>query len=552
MRAAIYARRSTEEHQADSLTVQVEEARRFIKEQGWSLDDEHVFLEDGISRAEFKNRPALFQMLDHLERKEFDIIVTRDETRLGGDALRTGLLMQKITDSGARIFYYFTAKEVCWDDATSRFTANIMNLVAELEREKITQRVRENLKFKAQRGFNTGGRVYGYDNERTTDHGAPRTEYRINAAQAAVVQEIFTLFADGSGLVAIAKALNDRREPSPRAGRRGTGSWDPSTIRSILQRERYTGVVPWGAVKKRYRDGTKVREKAPPKEHILVQRPELRIVPEDLWERVQAQMAANRAAYGGTSKPGQKAKYLLSGLGKCGQCEGPIAVCWGTHGKERIQYYGCSYNRKRGQTVCTNSLRRPISGIDHAVTKWIQDEVLREGIMLEILRELRARLAARASNAGQNIAKLESERRKLRKEIDRLAEAIAELGHSSALATKVAQREARLAQLDGEIAAVRAAPGAIDAEAHQLEAEVRSRVAELRELLGRCPAEARTVMEALFDGKVVFTPIRDERGARYRIQGKIRTGALFDAQDTDAPSRTSPQGRSGISSCSSS
>ena len=37
LRAAIYARRSTEEHQADSLDTQMENARRFIDAHGWTL-----------------------------------------------------------------------------------------------------------------------------------------------------------------------------------------------------------------------------------------------------------------------------------------------------------------------------------------------------------------------------------------------------------------------------------------------------------------------------------------------------------------------------------
>jgi hypothetical protein len=57
LRAAIYAHRSTDEHQAASLDVQVEEARRFITSQGWAFAGD--FLEDAVSRAEFKKRPSL-------------------------------------------------------------------------------------------------------------------------------------------------------------------------------------------------------------------------------------------------------------------------------------------------------------------------------------------------------------------------------------------------------------------------------------------------------------------------------------------------------------
>ena len=88
MRAAIYARRSTDEHQAASLDVQLDEARRYVASRGWTVDDEHVYLEDAVSRAEFVKRPALIAMVNAAEAKAFDVIVTRDETRLGGEGRR--------------------------------------------------------------------------------------------------------------------------------------------------------------------------------------------------------------------------------------------------------------------------------------------------------------------------------------------------------------------------------------------------------------------------------------------------------------------------------
>jgi DNA invertase Pin-like site-specific DNA recombinase len=99
MRFAIYARRSTDEHQAASLDTQIEEAIRFAAARGW----EHVvtFTEDAVSRAEFKKRPALIAMLNAASRRDFDAVVMRDETRIGGDLYRTGMIMQDLNDSAS-------------------------------------------------------------------------------------------------------------------------------------------------------------------------------------------------------------------------------------------------------------------------------------------------------------------------------------------------------------------------------------------------------------------------------------------------------------------
>src|SRR5260370_34385010 len=96
MRAAIYARRSTDEHQAASLEVQIDEATRYIERHGWTLSAEHIYREDAVSRAEFKRRPALLTMINAVESHAFDVIVCRDETRLVGDGPRTTLLIQDV------------------------------------------------------------------------------------------------------------------------------------------------------------------------------------------------------------------------------------------------------------------------------------------------------------------------------------------------------------------------------------------------------------------------------------------------------------------------
>jgi len=96
MRIAVHARRSTDEHQAASLEVQLSEARRFIEARGWKWSEDLVYIEDAVSRAEFKKRPVLLKMLNDAEQHAFDAVVTRDETRLGGDMVRTCLLIQDI------------------------------------------------------------------------------------------------------------------------------------------------------------------------------------------------------------------------------------------------------------------------------------------------------------------------------------------------------------------------------------------------------------------------------------------------------------------------
>ena len=90
MIAAIYARKSTEQNcvadQQKSVTRQVEHARAYAIAKGWTVDDSAVFVDDGISGAEFANRPGFLRLMNALKpRPPFQVLVMSEESRLGRD-----------------------------------------------------------------------------------------------------------------------------------------------------------------------------------------------------------------------------------------------------------------------------------------------------------------------------------------------------------------------------------------------------------------------------------------------------------------------------------
>ena len=522
MRAAIYARKSTDEHQAASLDVQLGEATTYIDRKGWTLDPEHVFIEEPVSRAEYAKRYKLGEMLLRAERGEFDVLVVRDETRLGGEMLQAGIVVQRLVTHGVAIWYYFENKQVRLDNATDKLLLSVANYTAEVEREKTSARTREHLMVKARKGLNAGGRVFGYDNIRTGN----QVEYWINEDQAALVRRIFRLYADGNGFKAIAIQLNDEGVLPPRVGKRGTGSWGPNTIRAMLNNERYRGVLTWGRYRKGYKTtaagSTKVRERQPDCEVITVEAPHLRIVDDELWIAVHERMEANRRRYSGSRGPkGSKPASMLSGLARCSECGGPIWAQRMKHGDRVVQLYACSYNRTRGRAVCTNTVRRPVDAVNDAIIAWLRTHVLKEELVAEVVAELRLRLKARTKDSGAEATKLEAQVSKLKTEIGNLAEGLATLGHSAVITDKIRDRTASLERVQTQLNALQIAPSAIDLEARRLEQEARSRLGELRQLLDGNPVEARRVVEALTDGPLTFRPVRDEGGPAFVVEGRV-------------------------------
>ncbi|MBI2389489.1 MAG: recombinase family protein [Deltaproteobacteria bacterium] len=530
MRAAVYARRSTDDHQAASLEVQIAEARRYIASKGWTLDPSHVFVDDGVSRSEFVKRHAFNSLRAAAEARAFDAIVVRDESRLGGDTFRTALAIQEFVEHGVRLFFYFSDDEVTLNSPMQKVVVAVQSAASEMEREKIAGRTLEHLATKARKGLNAGGRVFGYDNVPIMD-GARRVavDYAINEREAEVVREIFRRFAEGQGLRAICKSLNDRGVPSPRAGRRGTRSWCPNGIREMLRRDRYRGILIWGRLGKAYRGGTKVHVARDESEWTRVDRPELRIVDEELWGAVQAKIECLKRITGRIGAKGPPARYMLSGLARCATCGGPIQAVNGRSGRETIKVYVCSWRRVRGAAVCANAIARPVEHVDHAVLSWIRENVLRESLIVETLREVRRRLETRARTADARGPQAEAEIRTLRAEIDRLVSVLAMAGgeQPGAVLRAIGEREKRVATLEADLRASRAAPGALSLEVRRMEREARQRLDDLRGLVDRNPAEARRVLEALLDGPLTFAPLESSEGRRFQIQGSAALGPLF-------------------------
>jgi hypothetical protein len=349
---------------------------------------------------------------------------------------------------------------------------------AELEREKASQRSRDALERKARRGFNTGGVVFGYDNvpvvvkngsgEETRSH----TDYQINPEQAEVIRSIFRMRADGMGLTSIAKTLNGDpafsqlstqylKGARPSSPRKGTGSWAPSSVRSILYNDRYLGRVPFGLHRKVYRAGTKARIKTTERE--TADRPELRIVDQSLWEAVQQLNDAAKKEYirstngmvWGRPGMGMESKYLLTGLGRCACCGSNLTVLGGTPGgaeKRSSRYYGCSYRHHRGSTVCANDHRVRMIELDEAVLKSIEEQVLIPSVVTAAIERAFVMVMERQQQNPEREKEIGREIRRLHRELDNLIKLVAGGNAPDRVLAEIASREARIKALEGESA----------------------------------------------------------------------------------------------------
>ena len=408
VRTAIYARKSTDQvgvrDTERSVTRQVDHARAYAATKGWIVAEDHVYIDDGISGAEFAHRPGFLRLMNALKpAPPFDALIMSEESRLGREAIETAYALKQLVTAGVRVFFYLEDRERTLNNPTEKIMLALTAFSDEVERDKASQRTHDAMRRKALAGHVTGGRVFGYDNVRTEAGPVVRV---VNEAEAAVVRHIFELCAEGSGQSRIAKRLNEEGAVAPRAQQGRPRAWAPSSVHEVLDRPLYRGRIVWNRTRKRDRWGQHRQHARPAEEWVEVNAPHLRIVPEALWTSVQARREERRARYlKGTlgkryGRPGRDvdSKYLLSGFARCATCEGGMCVRSRSHRGRRRHFYGCTSYWQRGHTVCPNRLEVRMGDTDDAVLAAVAGVVLVPEVVDEVVAGVLAALVVHFIN----------------------------------------------------------------------------------------------------------------------------------------------------------
>lgn len=311
----------------------------------------------------------------------------------------------------------------------------------------------------------------------------------------------------------------------------------------MLRRDRYLGRLVWGQRQKTYKGGTKVRVARDECDWTIVDAPHLRIISDELWEAVQSQIRKYESKSSGKKKAGRKPKYMLSQLGRCSSCGGPIKVSNGRHGKNTIKVYSCAYHKERGPEVCPSTVRRPVEKVNAMMIDQLKRTFFTEELVVVALQEARRRLEERHTATTTDLPQLEDEARSLRVEIDRLVTAVASTSDKpEPLVKAIAERQERLNDIQTRLRTAKAAPGAINLELRRMEAEAKRRIADLVDVFDRNPDEARETLRELFPDKLTFTAVQTPEGARFQVEGEAVIGRFF-AVEGGFPNMASLPGR---------
>ena len=489
MKAAIYARYSTDMQSKASIDDQFRVCER--------LADRHDFT--GIARffdraipGGTTQRPGFQDMLSAARRHKFDAIIAEDTSRLWRNLAEQSPRLAELSDHGIAVVTH----DLDARHESSEIMGAIGGAMASAYRKEIGRRTRRGLEAKARAGKSAGGKSYGY----VSAKDANKTQRTVALYQAEVVRRIFKMYSEGSSAKTIAATLNREAIPSPgaswtRSVRRRSGwlcsaiAGDPVRRTGILNNDSYRGVIVWNRSRwiRSAADSANRRGVANPRSEWIEQPDEsLRIVSDELWERVKARQRHRAHSIGTRVKAGLSRKsaatgraprHVFSGWLTCSECGARYTMV-------NARAYGCaSYANGR---AFTNGRLVRCDLVEDRLLAGIRSTLGSDEVLDEIERRVRKALAT-----GHQIKPDVKRIAALKGQLDNLVSAVAGGGmrSSPAIGRKRAEVEAELEQLETTRPTSAAIPPIIN-----VRSRVRDALAQLPKLLESDPERARAAL----------------------------------------------------------
>jgi len=208
-RAAIYCRLSKDDD-LDGTSASIENQRdmleKFCQKQGWEVTA--VYQDDGFTGLNME-RPDLKRMLKAIERKQINLVITKDLSRLGRNYLQTGQLIEDFFPrNGVRYIAMNDGIDTMRDNNDIAPFKNILN---EMYSKDISKKVHSSYVLKAQKGQFTGCIApFGYKKD-----PEDKNHLLIDEETAPVVRQIFGYALDGHGPNYIRHRLEEGKHSCP-------------------------------------------------------------------------------------------------------------------------------------------------------------------------------------------------------------------------------------------------------------------------------------------------------------------------------------------------
>lgn len=360
-RAVAYCRVSTDkEDQLNSLEMQHNFFIQHAEKNELELID--IYADEGITGTKKKNRKEFLRMLEDAQKDKFDILFVKDISRFARNTVDSLESIRKLKDCNVKIVFINNEGIL---ESGSELMFTIMSAMAQEESVNMSKRVKFGKAQNALKG-KVPNFVYGYDKI-----SGEYFDLHINEHEAPIVRRIFMRYVhEGDGCLAIARTLNAEGYTTKRGK-----LWSQNAISRILRNRIYIGQVVNGkeATKEIYNSK---RAKKDETEWVVVDKPELRLIEDDLFDQAQAILEKRNDDFHLSSKK-QSNKYLFSTLIKCKHCGRSFRRQKRVY-KNTYIYWVCSSKWGDGNKICDNPVKisedEMLIHIKGYLLQWINDK----------------------------------------------------------------------------------------------------------------------------------------------------------------------------------
>lgn len=390
----------------------VDAQRRFCHE--FAIKNNYTIIKEYIDRAFTGTndaRPEFLQMIEDSKNKEWSICLVHKMDRFSRDLYQSLFYTEKLKNNGVKVVS--ASENFDLNTAEGTLLRNMMSSISDYFSKNLSKEVLKGMRENSHNcKFNGGSPCIGYTIDPLTK------KYVIIPEEANIVKKIFELFNKSYTYKNIIEEL-DKLGYKNRDGK----SFNPSTLRSILKREMYTGVYIWGITTQ---VGYKKKNSARKQEQSKVIRidggvPQI-VTTEEFIEANRKIEARSRGEI-----PMRNTSNLLSGLIKC-SCGSKMYLNTrkipNSQNEEGKFKYASAYRCKHRYNECkTPEIKEEI------IEKFVIDELFKvlsdEKMINTYLNLLNENIKESSKNEKNNVSSLKPKITALEKEISSLVKALA-------------------------------------------------------------------------------------------------------------------------------
>jgi len=399
--AVIYARYSSEKQREESIEGQIRKCTEYAARNGITIIESYI---DRAISGKTDERPAFQQLIADSAKKKFDTVLVYALNRFSRNIEHYYRYKNVLNAHSVTLL---SATEVIPDGPSGIIMEAMLVGYNEFYSAELAQKIRRGQDENAQKlKFNGGSLPLGY----ITDDDQ---HYIIDSAEAVIVVEIFTRYADGETLTEIINSLNSRGLRTKRGN-----EFNKNSLHTILKNRRYLGVYE-------YRD-------------VVIEGAFEPIIPQELFDKVQSRLAINKVASAHTKAD---EPFILTTKLFCGDCGAAMIGESGTGRNGKHYYYKCS-NNKRKKICKRKAVRKHL--IENIVISNITELLFSD----KRLQEIADMVMEIQEKTNTIIPMLQRELKTVTKSIDNILDAIQQMGLSESLQQRYEALEKRKAELE--------------------------------------------------------------------------------------------------------